>query len=506
MSFLNDLVVRIRGDKSSLDSTISSAERIIENFAKKTTAWLKGAFAIGSIVAFGKAIIDASARMSNEFSFAIAGVKEATEHFFRAIANGDFSNLISGLEESYKRARDLAQKMHELQELKAYDDYINTQLKARSTELQEITKNQELPKDERLNAGRERVNIEKQILERSKRLNETFFAIEKQQWEERNKNLEVTADQAVEIYKKMTEIPDWELTRLQSEFQKRQKYGKIDFYRGTHVIGVSDESVDTYQKYWDLANKGEKDVIEKLFAVYKEYSENKIDAQLRYNTVLRETSRIANQVKLQDKESNDEALKKIKLSEKIKEEIHDAYLPGTLANPINPKDVNLLSSMYKTSSGSHKAVDVYSQTWDMGKEEKDVISDVTNGLLTQQEAVRGLRDEFDVLFTDGSKGFDRMVNDMIRSIERLVSEIIAKKVIQLLVSIIGNYLEPGLGSLGSKAVGQIGTPTLATPVNTNQLAPMKLQGNAGMNGEFKLKGTDLYLSVQRSGALINGNT
>jgi hypothetical protein len=299
MGILNDLYVRIKGDSSDLDKTLDKSSGRVQSWAGKIGSWVKGALAVGAIVQFGRAIIDASDKLSDKFTFAMSGAREAANFFMRSIANVDFSNLIGGLIESYKRGSDLAKKLDELAERKAYDDFVTLTMKRSSSELRETIKNKELDISVRAAAAAERQKIEEDIYKRTGEIAQKTFDLESAAWESRNKNLNMSAAEAVAIIKRWQE--SMATDDLMAIWNKAYKvYGSKKDVFGARESFIKSQLIDpsifeSFQKYYDITTKGEKDVIQKLFEVYSVFEETKIEAQERLNAAIKETSGLIQQ-------------------------------------------------------------------------------------------------------------------------------------------------------------------------------------------------------------------
>lgn len=69
---------------------------------KKVGAAILAAFAVSKIKDFAKDVIMSTQATGDAFNMMMGGMKESTNYFFRAIATGDFTNLIDGLKAAYE--------------------------------------------------------------------------------------------------------------------------------------------------------------------------------------------------------------------------------------------------------------------------------------------------------------------------------------------------------------------------------------------------------------------
>jgi hypothetical protein len=130
----------------------------------------------------------------------------------------------------------------------------------------------------------------------------------------------------------------------------------------------------------------------------------------------------------------------------------------------------------------------------------DKIKEMTQGLLDTQDATNMLANSFDNLFQKGGGGIKGMVNSIISDLERLVAQILAKKVIEMLLNLFSSITN----KTGPSIINGIDT---GVPGSSSTLLGGAHLSSAGhLNGEFKLRGQDLYLSVQRAGNSLNANT
>jgi hypothetical protein len=298
MGLINDLIVRIKGDKTSLDSTLNGAEGSLRSFASKAGNWLKAAFSIAAIVEFGKAVINSTEGFSKNFAAAMSGAKEAVNVLSRAIANMDFSHLINGLIEGYKHGRDFAKQLNLLADVKAYDDYVQQMKKARSAELLEFMRDLDNGKAARIKAGNDRLKLEQEIQERSVALAQRTFDLEKKGWEDRT---HVEAQGMLDSFEKVQGMSVELQNRLKTAFEAataaelgsvKQGIKVVLFGQGEDKLtGIPQETIKAYADYFGLQAK-EKDALITLFGIYKQLDVVRTESQDRYNAALRNTNQL----------------------------------------------------------------------------------------------------------------------------------------------------------------------------------------------------------------------
>jgi|GEM_PF-4155943 len=97
----------LKGESEKLEK---SNDMLAKGF-KRLGAVIIAAFSIHAIKEFAKNAIESSQVTNDKWKAAMGGMQEATEYFFRAVAEGDFSNLISGLEEAYEAGKKYAEAL-----------------------------------------------------------------------------------------------------------------------------------------------------------------------------------------------------------------------------------------------------------------------------------------------------------------------------------------------------------------------------------------------------------
>lgn len=231
-----------------------------------------------------------------------AGTKEMFWELQHSIATLNFSNLISGLTEAFKRGKELNEQLDRLADERAYSDYIISSLSRESRKLQEVTKNVSLEISVRAEAARKREEIEQKIYDRSVKLATKSFEIEKQTWTGRNK---IAAEEAIKLYETVEGFSDKTRDKLQAAFElgKTLQFGSIEkgiqsvLYRQSSIAelaDIDDKTLKTYAQYWRLMEAGEAEVLPKLFNAFKNYESAVEDAQERMNSFIRESGGIFN--------------------------------------------------------------------------------------------------------------------------------------------------------------------------------------------------------------------
>jgi hypothetical protein len=120
MSWLSDLVVRIKGDNTDLDSTLKDTESKIGGF--KTKALALGAAISGVVVAafaLWKKVMESTEETMDQLEILTAKFKGGFQGLMETIATGDWGGLIDNITKTAKAYRDLAAAKDEMEHVGA---------------------------------------------------------------------------------------------------------------------------------------------------------------------------------------------------------------------------------------------------------------------------------------------------------------------------------------------------------------------------------------------------
>ena len=462
MSLLNNLIVRIRGDKTQLDQTLKGAEKSVSNFGgavKKIGPQLAALFSVTAIVAFGKQVINASEALSDKFTAAMEGAKGAAFEFFNKIATGDFKNFVSDIKEAFIAAKGLAEQFDRLKDIGAYTEYITSTQRAESTELQETLKNTSLKISVRKEAAEKILKIEKEILDKTQSFASMQFNLEKQSWENRNK---MAADKAKEMYETIIGLDEKTINKLNSAFEnqislfggkkgiEQVRSGKAQ--RG-QLTGISEDTIKLYADYLDLLRESEEDVIPNLFKLYTEFNKANISAQERYNGLLRYTTGLL-------KEQGTTVAK---------------ITPVTGPSAIGTSNIKMPGFGAKLEGLSGRP------TW---------IEDSTAAMEKQIEVAEELEESLYNLFTNAKFGWKSMLDSMLTELTHYIAKAMAKYIALGIIKALA-------GELPVANISNLSIPKLSGNLPGLQGAP-KTVLNASGPIEFKIHGKDLQTILQRN--------
>jgi hypothetical protein len=296
MSWLSDLIIRIKGDSTHLDNTLSKSQTTVGAWAGKLAGFIKGAFAIGAIVQFGKMVIGASEDLNDKFTAAVAGARGALREFFSILATGDFSHFFANLREGYEKAHKLAEELDLFQDKKAYTEYVLSGKKAEAAGYEGIVKDAsgKYSLDTRKEYAIKLKAIEQEILTMTLDMAKETAGLEAQAWENRNK---MTVAQAKKLYEDVAKISKEKQDEANAAYDKYiKKYGVSSFLKSSGVLPwIFKYETDVLKQYKDLMIKGETELIPKLFKTYQTEAEARDAAQTRFNGVLRITNALLSQ-------------------------------------------------------------------------------------------------------------------------------------------------------------------------------------------------------------------
>jgi len=134
--------------------------------------------------------------------------------------------------------------------------------------------------------------------------------------------------------------------------------------------------------------------------------------------------------------------------------------------------------------------------------------EISQALERQQEIVAGLTDAFQSMFSNVGEGFDGMVDSMIDSLQRWITQLLSKAAVLMLIRTIfpgtamGADATTGLmGMFGSGMFSGGGIkPSVGSlsGIGSASSSPLKVIG--------KISGRDIYLSASRYGNMLQGGT
>lgn len=132
-------------------------------------------FAKGLLPAFGFAALAAGAKyafdkitsgtdaMADKFEFAMAGMKNGTDYFWKTLASGEWSNFFSNFREAVKVGYEYSKMLDTVEDQTRGLSMIESDARREELRLEEAVKNKLLSKDERIKAGEARIQLEEDL-------------------------------------------------------------------------------------------------------------------------------------------------------------------------------------------------------------------------------------------------------------------------------------------------------------------------------------------------------
>lgn len=504
MSWVSDLLVRIRGDKTQLDSTLAGAKTSLNSFGNIVTK-------IGGIlgVAFG---IHAIVNFTKE-CMRLAGEAEGVKNAFAKI--GD-PRLLEGLK---KATRGVIEES-DLMQLAVKAKSFNIPLKDLATYL-EFATNKAIELNKPIG---EMADLIVTGLGRGSTASRSLvqLGISTNDYKEA---LKTTGGVLALINSKLAEMGDVADTASirYGKFTTNIKELKIAFgelINNSKIINkiVSDATIAITKVpenkkigFWQtlfLSNddilklKKQQEIVDNLIAARPK--ETTVPGQIKeietltiLNTRLKEYKAELDEIDITDKNDIQNQLDKIAALEyqiKLLNTIQP-LLPKKGETPFTTPALRSkvsITGIDKNWKDTYKQgiIPIAPQKFDILK--PDDLLALTGGLISTQDAVNGLATSFETLFTSASDGFQNMMNGIIKGLERLAAELVAKAVIFTIL----NTIFPGSGTFMNFAFpsfkGNLGSGTTSGTIKGLSKLGMK-SGSDQLLAQLSGKNIDIIL-------------
>lgn len=186
-----------------------------------------GAIAAGAKMAFDK-VVAATDTLSTQWAIFMGGMKGATDEFFRSIATGDWSNLFTNMQRAMELGREYEETLDRVEKNQRSLDIAEADALNKKLDLEAKLRNKGLSRDERIEAGKQRLQLEKELERQRGKIAQELFDME----------LKTTADQA-----KLSKEALWLVMKNQNsetrvkaeELNKRIKDYK-DYYKSLNTL------------------------------------------------------------------------------------------------------------------------------------------------------------------------------------------------------------------------------------------------------------------------------
>jgi hypothetical protein len=443
MSLLSNLLVRIRGDKTQLDSTLKGAEKSVGNFGaaiKKVGGVIAAAFSVGAIVSFTKDIIGLASQTE--------GVKAAFDRLnnpsllyaLRTATRGTVSDL------------QLMTKAVQAQNFKIPLSQLATYFEFATKRAIQTGESVDYLVDSIITGiGRKSVLVMDNL---------GISAVQLQKEVEKTGDFATAAGNIIRSeLTSMGDVADTTATKVASI--------KTAFENIKTGIGLKITESPIFRGITNWINNVGKFAqvpgMSLLQAIYGATIKPK-----EFNQILDESN--------QKIAENAAAI--------AKQNEARAASVSRIKNPLTPYAPTWNLKTPSGISGINKAAGL--------QMDEIKIAEVTEALQWQQEVVNNLTSAFSDMFANVSGGFDDMIDSLVKSLQRYVQEILARAAVLALLNIIA----PGSG-MAVQAHKNLGSliPLGAGGIFGNKRATASVAGPM----EFKIYGKDLKTALQRNG-------
>lgn len=495
MSWVQDLLIRVRGDKSSLDQTLAGAKSSVSSFGSVITKLggiLAAVFSVGKLISFSKE------------SMRLAAEAEGVKNAFMKI--GDATPILDNLKRATRGVMDES-------------DLMALAIKAQNFKipLSELATYLEFATNRAITTGKSISELTTLIVDGLGRKSSRSFI----QLGLAAKDVQAAFKENHGIFKlvnteleKMGKVSDTAGTRMQTlaanVHNMKEAWGEF-INKSPAVIAVikwiSDELVifaDKDLSLWQKLNGSPNE--------YKEFRKNLDEADKASRALMAKglrpgdlgflqtlhgksqgTGTTVPEIKEGTKAIEDqaEALRKLKESGSYTEKGYKLdKLTGLERGP-----TELAGFKGITNAGLAK---IEPGARSEATQIRMDLEALNEALQDNQVYVDILANSFQNLFSGTGSGFQKMINGIIQDLGRLVTQLIAKQAVLAILKLLKNFSGGGIGSIVGGAAGAVGNTVTSTTGNLASSGTIKLEG--------MIKGSDIYLSNYRYGSMLNRNT
>jgi len=492
MGLLHDLIVRIKGDSTQLDSTLQKTQSSFGSWAKKVAGFMAAAFSVGIIINFGKRVLglyDVQAKAERSLLVALKGREDIQQSIIRQAgelqkvtlfgdektieAGSRLAMIIGDNEDALKRLLPLVQDFAtgKKMDLAASADLVAKSIGSSTNALT-------------------RYGIEiNGAVGSSERLESAIYGLNKQVGGQAVAAAEVGAGAVTKWKNAWGDFQEVLGEKLMPTMTRIAEFA-------TNVLGNALD--DTHE---DLQN------------IYKDISD--IDWSVALGTVIRDAKIASGEIDIMaeswryaGKILTDKFYPAVK---KVTGAAAKPYEWMTLPAPGMPKVAGTYTPTFRESLQSILGTKKGLTT---GPEALMSVEDLTKALYAQQEAVSLLSASFSALFTSTGQGFQDMIDVFITGIKRLVAELLAKSTVLFLMRAIfpmtlgvgaTTQLMKMFGGIGFQHGGTVppGYPNDTYPAllsSGEKIIPAGGTQNIHLEvDEVKVKGRDIVIALRRSG-------
>ncbi len=128
--------------------------------------WIKSGF---------EKMIESTKTTADQWEFAMSGMRSGLDYFWKTMASGDWENFFSNFERAIQVGYRYAKMMDEVKESTWALTIAEANTKERALQLEEDLRNKTLSREERIKAGEERIQLEKDMAEKRSKVAETEY-------------------------------------------------------------------------------------------------------------------------------------------------------------------------------------------------------------------------------------------------------------------------------------------------------------------------------------------
>ena len=498
MSLLNNLIVRIRGDKTQLDQTLKGAEKSVSNFGgavKKIGGVIAAAFSVAAIASFAKEAVKLAATtegiqrgfrqiaepgLLDDLRKATAGTVSDMKLMQTAVQASNFeiplNKLAKLLEFASARAVQTGQSVEYLTEsiilgIGRKSPLILDNLGISAVKLREVLKGSGVEMSNVGDIAEAVGKIAGESLEKMGGMAETA-AVKMERLTTSWQNFKQRIGEKITESPAFTKLLD-SLTQMLN-LTEGKNYGTMarpQLLEEQNKLLSQRNDLDAQFTAWE-----EKDLKVKWYQ-----SQKRKDQAIELTQIQNEYAKIKKELTEIDSILNAPVGKTGTVGGYVWTPISKRKVQSftSFSGMVEPNKISQLKSIYGVSGEGAL------------KQGPAAINEVTEALQWQEEVLAGLTAAFSDMFANVSGGFDDMIDSLVKSLQRYVQEVLARAAILALMNIIA----PG-SSMAVSAHKSLGS---LIPLGTGLFGGKKSVASTSGPIEFKIHGKDLQTVLQRNG-------
>lgn len=186
---LNEILGDLRGARKALaeeQATLIGLQREqldVNNEEKQSTEgvveslknWAIGLASVGTVLAVFNSVVDSTRASSDQFQVAVAGAKSGLAFFWKTLASGDWSNFFENMDRAIRTGSKYAEMMDKIKEATWALDIAEADSNKQALELEDKLRNKQLPREERIKAGEDRIKLEEELAAKRTKIGQDEF-------------------------------------------------------------------------------------------------------------------------------------------------------------------------------------------------------------------------------------------------------------------------------------------------------------------------------------------